>query len=218
MKAHDKSKFVFFVLNWFESSESVLITSNGAWKLGGFGFTISADRSSADLANVQTFHYAEYDVEDSVIPLQPSLNYLAPELVQSKTSSVGCFSDIFSFGCLTYHLIARKPLFDCHNNMKMTTNLLLGVEEEFENGLFDDNRAREELGKKIIFLDAQDDSVIADFLVDIGAILLLKNDMEEILGLEMLESKNMLKSQDSLYIGVLPIELLIPVDTIDLNG
>lgn len=61
----------------------------------------------------------EYDVEDSVLPLQPSLNYTAPELARSKASSAGCSSDIFSFGCLAYHLIARKPLFDCHNNVKM---------------------------------------------------------------------------------------------------
>ncbi|THG16945.1 hypothetical protein TEA_015750 [Camellia sinensis var. sinensis] len=100
------------------SPESILITSSGAWKLGGFGFAISADQSG-DVANVQAFHYSEYDVEDSLLPLQPSLNYTAPELVRSKTSSVGCFSDIFSFGCLAYHLIACKPLFDCNNNVKM---------------------------------------------------------------------------------------------------
>lgn len=61
----------------------------------------------------------EYDVEDSVLPLQPSINYTAPEMVRSTASSAGCYSDIFSFGCLAYHLIARKPLFDCNNNVKM---------------------------------------------------------------------------------------------------
>ncbi|KAL5989631.1 SCY1-like protein 2 A [Asimina triloba] len=101
------------------SPETVYITSNGAWKLGGFGFAISVDQASSDLSNVQPFHYAEYDVEDSLLPLQPSLNYTAPELVRSKASSTGCSSDIFSFGCLAYHLIARKPLLDCHNNVKM---------------------------------------------------------------------------------------------------
>lgn len=53
------------------------------------------------------------------MPLQPSLNYIAPELVRSKASSVGCSSDVFSFGCLAYRLIAHKSLFDCHNNVKM---------------------------------------------------------------------------------------------------
>jgi len=66
----------------------------------------------------------EYDVEDSVLPLQPSINYTAPEMVRSTTSSAGWYSDIFSFGCLAYHLIARKPLFDCHNNVKMVNPYL----------------------------------------------------------------------------------------------
>lgn len=105
------------------SPENVLITSSGAWKLGGFSFAIAVDQSG-DSANVQVFHFAEYDVEDSVLPLQPSLNYTAPELVRSKASSAGSASDIFSFACLAYHLIARKPLFDCHNNVKMYMNTL----------------------------------------------------------------------------------------------
>ncbi|KAJ0024168.1 hypothetical protein Pint_07044 [Pistacia integerrima] len=109
---------------------NVLITSSGAWKLGGFGFAITTDQASSDSSNVQAFHYAEYDVEDSMLPLQPSLNYTAPELVRSKTASVGCFSDIFSFGCLAYHLIARKPLFDCHNNVKMYMNTLTYLSNE----------------------------------------------------------------------------------------
>ncbi|KAE8666530.1 hypothetical protein F3Y22_tig00112498pilonHSYRG00308 [Hibiscus syriacus] len=108
------------------SPENVLITSHGAWKLGGFGFSISKDQASS----VPAFHYAEYDTEDSVIPLQPSLDYTAPELVRSKASSDGCSSDIFSFGCLTYHLIARKPLFDCHNNVKMYMNTLTYLSNE----------------------------------------------------------------------------------------
>ncbi|VFQ69958.1 unnamed protein product [Cuscuta campestris] len=105
------------------SPETVLITANGAWKLAGFGFAISA-QSSSDPSNFQAFHYAEYDVEDSIMPLQPSLNYTAPELVRSKAHSTGYSSDIFSFGCLAYHLIARKPLLDCHNNVKMYMNSL----------------------------------------------------------------------------------------------
>ncbi|KAK9088864.1 hypothetical protein Scep_027946 [Stephania cephalantha] len=100
------------------SPENVFITSSGAWKLGGFGFAISADQSSDD-ASTQ-----EYDVEDSVLPLQPSLNYTAPELVRSKAVKVGYAADIFSLGCLAYHLIARKPLLECHNNVKMYTNSL----------------------------------------------------------------------------------------------
>ncbi|KAL0314045.1 UNVERIFIED_CONTAM: SCY1-like protein 2 [Sesamum angustifolium] len=110
--------------------ESVLITSNGAWKLSGFGFAISTDQSSNDSAGMQAFHYAEYDVEDSILPLQPSINYTAPELVRSKTPLVGSASDVFSLACLAYHLIARKPLFDCHNNVKMYMNSLTYLTSE----------------------------------------------------------------------------------------
>ncbi|MBA0729971.1 hypothetical protein Golax_025969 [Gossypium laxum] len=117
------------------SPENVLITSSGAWKFGGFGFATSTDKASGDCANVQAFHYGvsetlEYDTEDSVMPLQPSLNYTAPELVRSKASSAGCSSDIFSFGCLAYHLIARKPLFACHNNVKAYMNTLTYLPNE----------------------------------------------------------------------------------------
>ncbi|CAN6887727.1 unnamed protein product [Brassica oleracea] len=33
-------------------------------------------------------HYSEYDVEDSILPVQPSLSYTAPEFVRSKSPSV----------------------------------------------------------------------------------------------------------------------------------
>lgn len=39
-------------------SQTILITSNGAWKLGGFGFAVSTDQSNNDSSSVQAFHYA----------------------------------------------------------------------------------------------------------------------------------------------------------------
>ncbi|XP_039115963.1 SCY1-like protein 2 [Dioscorea cayenensis subsp. rotundata] len=112
------------------SPETVFITSSGAWKLGGFGFAISSDQASAGATSMPPFHYAEYDVEDAVLPLQPSLNYTAPELVRSKELSVGASSDMFSLGCLAYHLITHKPLLDCHNNVKMYMNSLAYLSNE----------------------------------------------------------------------------------------
>ncbi|KAI5389452.1 hypothetical protein KIW84_074925 [Lathyrus oleraceus] len=53
-------------------------------KKQGIGKQDSVDRESI------------YDVEDSIFPLQPSINYTAPEM----------------------------PLFDCHNNVKMYMNTL----------------------------------------------------------------------------------------------
>lgn len=38
--------------------QNVLITSFGAWKLGGFGFAIMTDQAKSDSSNVQAFHYA----------------------------------------------------------------------------------------------------------------------------------------------------------------
>ncbi|KAH0881187.1 hypothetical protein HID58_068581 [Brassica napus] len=67
-------------------------------------------------------HYSEYDVEDSIPLVQPSLCYTAPEFVRSKSPSAGASSDSFSFGCIAYHLVARKPLLDCNNNVKMDRN------------------------------------------------------------------------------------------------
>ncbi|CAH8337394.1 unnamed protein product [Eruca vesicaria subsp. sativa] len=111
------------------SPENVLITSSGSWKLAGFGFAISTAQAG-NLDNTQSFHYSEYDVEDSILPVQPSLNYTAPELVRSKNPSAGVSSDIFSFGCLAYHLVARKPLLDCNNNVKMYLNTLNYITNE----------------------------------------------------------------------------------------
>ncbi|CAN7130053.1 unnamed protein product [Brassica rapa subsp. narinosa] len=111
------------------SPENVLITSAGSWKLAGFGFAISAAQAG-NLDNKQSFHYSEYDVEDSMLPVQPSLNYTGPELVRSKSPSAGASSDIFSFGCLAYHLVARKPLLDCNNNVKMYLNTLNYITNE----------------------------------------------------------------------------------------
>lgn len=41
-----------------QTLQNVLITSSGAWKLGGFGFAISTDQASGDMANFPAFHYA----------------------------------------------------------------------------------------------------------------------------------------------------------------
>ncbi|KAJ1284318.1 hypothetical protein BS78_03G195000 [Paspalum vaginatum] len=112
------------------SPETVFITSSGSWKLGGFGFALPVDQATGGLTSSQQFHYSDYDVEDTALPLQPSLNYTAPELVRSGDSKVGSACDMFSFGCLAYHLVARKPLLDCHNNVKMYMNALTYLTRE----------------------------------------------------------------------------------------
>lgn len=39
------------------TSQNVLITSSGAWKLAGFGFAVSTDNTTGDTAS-SAFHYA----------------------------------------------------------------------------------------------------------------------------------------------------------------
>lgn len=105
------------------SPEAVFITSTGAWKLAGFGFCLNMDQASADgLGGGPAFHYPEYDSDDLLLPLQPPLNYIAPELTRSGASFTRTSSDIFSLGCLAYHLLARHPLVDSKNNLKTYTS------------------------------------------------------------------------------------------------
>lgn len=50
----------------FYTLQNVLITLSGAWKLGGFGFTISASQTYGDSANMQAFHYTVSKTSDEI--------------------------------------------------------------------------------------------------------------------------------------------------------
>ncbi|EFJ36554.1 hypothetical protein SELMODRAFT_165698 [Selaginella moellendorffii] len=99
------------------SPESVFITSTGSWKFGGFGFAATVEQTAAEAGAGASFLYPEYDVDEVVMPLQPPLNYTAPELTRSNGNPGSC-SDIFSLGCLIYHLLSREPLVLCKNNLR----------------------------------------------------------------------------------------------------
>ena len=74
--------------------------------------------------------WQEYDSDDLLLPLQPSLNYVAPELTRSGTFARTSV-DIFSLGCIAYHLLARQPLIDAKNNLRtVSTNYWLAVEAD----------------------------------------------------------------------------------------
>lgn len=47
--------------------QNVLITSSGAWKLGGFGFAVAVDSNTGDMSNVQAFHYAVSETFDKIL-------------------------------------------------------------------------------------------------------------------------------------------------------
>lgn len=113
------------------SPQAVFITSSGAWKLAGFSFALSVDQSATDAhGSGPTFHYPEYDSDDLLLPLQPPLNYTAPELTRSGASFAHTSSDMYSLGCLAYHLLARHPLIDAKNNLKTYTSKVTYLRSE----------------------------------------------------------------------------------------
>lgn len=52
------------------------------------------------------------------MPLQPPLDYTAPELTRKVASGPHTTTDIFSLALLAYHLLSRKPLLQCNNNLQ----------------------------------------------------------------------------------------------------
>ena len=50
--------------------QTICITSSGAWKLGGFGFSIILDRNAVDSHTTgSAFHYPEYEFASAVAAL-----------------------------------------------------------------------------------------------------------------------------------------------------
>ncbi|CAF1193530.1 unnamed protein product [Rotaria sordida] len=88
--------------------ESIIINSNGAWKLSGFELCIQGSVDGA------TYPFREYDGNIPSI-INPRLDYMAPEYHTRK-----CFdtqSDMFSLGMLIYALYNHgKTLHECHDN------------------------------------------------------------------------------------------------------
>ncbi|XP_020265026.1 uncharacterized protein LOC109840698 isoform X6 [Asparagus officinalis] len=132
----------------FLHNNAVFRTSTGAWKLGGFGFATSVDQVSTGSTSMQPFNYPEYDVEDAILPLQPSLNYTAPELYMNRLTYLS--SEAFSM--IPSELVgdlqrmssldeASRPsalditdtasLFQCHIQVYMLVDMLHGYEYRY---------------------------------------------------------------------------------------
>ncbi|XP_030845520.1 SCY1-like protein 2 isoform X3 [Strongylocentrotus purpuratus] len=91
---------------------SIILNSNGAWKLAGFDFVIP---SSSPADQPASFPLRELMNDVSAV-LQPNLNYLAPEYL--LTQSCDTSSDLFSLGMLMYSVINTGKLFhDCNENL-----------------------------------------------------------------------------------------------------
>ncbi|CAF4258159.1 unnamed protein product, partial [Adineta steineri] len=99
--------------------ESIIINSNGAWKLSGFELCI---QGSADGTN---YPFREYDGNIPPI-INPPLDYMAPEY--QTTKSYDTQSDMFALGMIIYALYNHgKTLYECHDNystfIKMSDDL-----------------------------------------------------------------------------------------------
>eukprot|EP00897_Mesotaenium_endlicherianum_P003546 jgi/Mesen1/3219/ME001865S02420 len=118
---HNNAKLVHRAI----SPETVFVTAGGAWKFGGFGF--AAFCNEAGVVNAAdgdvAFHYPEFDVDSPALPLQPLLNFCAPEVTRGASSSttageVRTNADVFSLGLLAYQLVTKRQLLSCQNNLK----------------------------------------------------------------------------------------------------
>ncbi|CAF1042211.1 unnamed protein product [Rotaria sp. Silwood1] len=97
------------------SPESIIINTNGAWKIAGFELCI---QGSADGA---TYPFRDYDGNIPPI-LNPQLDYMAPEYVTNK--SYDSQSDMFSLGMLIFALYNHgKTLYECHDNYSSFTKM-----------------------------------------------------------------------------------------------
>jgi SCY1-like protein 2 len=93
--------------NWIHcclSPESIYINSKGDWKISGFNFSTTTTSSSIYISDFPPF-------------CSPSIDYLAPEIVQSSKSEIS--SDTWSLGCLIYSLFYNgNSLFKSNNNIQ----------------------------------------------------------------------------------------------------
>lgn len=93
------------------TTESVVVTKNGQWKIAGLHFSKLAVSTDVQLV----FECQGWDSQLNALS-QPELNYTAPEHVLSRN----CFtsSDMFSLGILIYAIYnSGKPLFDCEGDI-----------------------------------------------------------------------------------------------------
>ncbi|CAF2579551.1 unnamed protein product [Rotaria sp. Silwood2] len=95
--------------------ESIIINTNGAWKIAGFELSVQGS------ADGSTYPFRDYDGNISPI-LNPQLDYMAPEYVINK--SYDSQSDMFSLGMLLYALYNHgRTLYECHDNYSSFTKM-----------------------------------------------------------------------------------------------
>ena len=91
--------------------ESIVLNTNGAWKLAGFELFVSNNNDPNDSIK---YPFKEWDGSIPYILNQP-LEYLAPEY--GIASKCDCSSDMFSYGMLFFTVFNDgKTLYNCHNS------------------------------------------------------------------------------------------------------
>lgn len=88
--------------------QTVFIDQQGDWKIGGFEFVVKYD-------DYQPGGF-QLPILDPRMPsfVQPSFDYLAPELVLGRTAVPA--NDVWGLACLIYALYLRKPPMRLHGN------------------------------------------------------------------------------------------------------
>ncbi|GBG61581.1 hypothetical protein CBR_g22378 [Chara braunii] len=120
------------------SPQTVFITAGGAWKLGGFGFVRSSDKVAEESDSRAAFYYPEHDVPAGGLPLQPNLDYVAPELTRSNAGVASPAADVFSLGLLAYRMFAGVSLLTCNNNLKTFTSSTMMLQSREFHGIASD--------------------------------------------------------------------------------
>ncbi|TKR94381.1 hypothetical protein L596_008670 [Steinernema carpocapsae] len=97
---------------------SIYVTINGSWKIGGFAFAVAAKEPNV----YPCFPWSKR----LPVGLQPDLDYLAPEYLITNNQSVTSAADVFSLGILMCWIYAGgKKLIDAGNNVD-TYNVIIG--------------------------------------------------------------------------------------------
>ena len=99
------------------SPESIVINTNGAWKLACFELSLTHCNDPNDALK---YPFKEWDAGLPPI-LNPNLDYLAPEY--SISDKCDCSSDMFSYGMLFMSVYNNgKSLYQCNNNYTTFTS------------------------------------------------------------------------------------------------
>eukprot|EP00850_Spirogloea_muscicola_P018777 SM000175S03324 [mRNA] locus=s175:275239:281097:- [translate_table: standard] len=135
------------------SPETVFITTSGAWKFGGLGFSVFLDKEPPPAPHSEPpFHYPDFDVDGPALPLQPPLDYTAPELSQPPSLAAAAAvpsllgldvdqaaagladprtaADVWSLACVAYLLVSKQALVSCNNNLRKHASRVQQVQRE----------------------------------------------------------------------------------------